>query len=412
MPAQTVWRRRRAPAALPLRRGCVYYRGAVARRSRHRKHRSATGYVWLGLFFVAVAVVAVTTVSVLHGGRAATTKKTAARQTPHSTPTKPKPAVTSVSIVAGGDLMADQGVASFIQTYGANAVLAGVEPLLSHADLAFVNLESPLSDKGTRQAWKDVTFEGDPRMAPALASAGVDVVTMANNHAMDYGAAALLDTISRLKRVHVAVVGAGASATAALAPAIIERHGIKVAFLGYSDVLPAGYVAGSGPGIAPARSDMTKVIDDIRAAKAKADFVVVAFHWGVEYDQTPNPDQVAEGHAAIDAGADLVMASHPHVLEGVEAYHGGLIAYSLGDFVFEHSSRETGETVLITTDVSKTQITAKLTPVYLSSQGIPKVVKGYDAAVILKRMQDLSRQLHTTVVVTGDTAMVSIKRPR
>jgi poly-gamma-glutamate capsule biosynthesis protein CapA/YwtB (metallophosphatase superfamily) len=399
-------------AALPLRRGCVYYRGAVARRSRHRKHRSATGYVWLGLFFVAVAVVAVTTVSVLHGGRAATTKKTAARQTPHSTPTKPKPVVTSVSIVAGGDLMADQGVASFIQTYGANAVLAGVEPLLSHADLAFVNLESPLSDKGTRQAWKDVTFEGDPRMAPALASAGVDVVTMANNHAMDYGGAALLDTISRLKRVHVAVVGAGASATAALAPAIIERHGIKVAFLGYSDVLPAGYVAGSGPGIAPARSDMTKVIDDIRAAKAKADFVVVAFHWGVEYDQTPNPDQVAEGHAAIDAGADLVMASHPHVLEGVEAYHGGLIAYSLGDFVFEHSSRETGETVLITTDVSKTQITAKLTPVYLSSQGIPKVVKGYDAAVILKRMQDLSRQLHTTVVVTGDTAMVSIKRPR
>ena len=412
MPAQTVWRRRRAPAALPLRRGCVYYRSAVAPRSRHRKHRSATGYVWLGLFFVAVAVVAVTTVSVLQVGRAATTKKTAARQTPHSTPTKPKPVVTSVSIVAGGDLMADQGVASFIQTYGANAVLAGVEPLLSHADLAFVNLESPLSDKGTRQAWKDVTFEGDPRMAPALASAGVDVVTMANNHAMDYGASALLDTISRLKRVHVAVVGAGANATAALAPAIIERHGIKVAFLGYSDVLPAGYVAGSGPGIAPARSDMTKVIDDIRAAKAKADFVVVAFHWGVEYDQTPNPDQVAEGHAAIDAGADLVMASHPHVLEGVEAYHGGLIAYSLGDFVFEHSSRETGETVLITTDVSKTQITAKLTPVYLSSQGIPKVVKGYDAAVILKRMQDLSRQLHTTVVVTGDTAMVSIKRPR
>jgi poly-gamma-glutamate capsule biosynthesis protein CapA/YwtB (metallophosphatase superfamily) len=397
---------------LPLRRGCVYYRGAVARRSRHRKHRSATGYVWLGLFFVAVAVVAVTTVSVLRVGRAATTKKTAARQTPHSRPTKPKPAVTSVSIVAGGDLMADQGVASFIQTYGANAVLAGVEPLLSHADLAFVNLESPLSNVGTRQAWKDVTFEGDPRMAPALASAGVDVVTMANNHAMDYGAAALLDTISRLKRVHVAVVGAGANATAALAPAIIERHGIKVAFLGYSDVLPAGYVAGSGPGIAPARSDMTEVIDDIRAAKAKADFVVVAFHWGVEYDQTPNPDQVAEGHAAIDAGADLVMASHPHVLEGVEAYHGGLIAYSLGDFVFEHSSRETGETVLITTDVSKTQITAKVTPVYLSSQGIPKVVKGYDAAVILKRMQDLSRQLHTTVVVTGDTAMVSIKRPR
>ncbi len=384
----------------------------MAPRSRHRKHRSTTGYVWLGLFFVAVAVVAVATVSVLHAGRADPTKKTAAHPTPHSTPTKPKPAVTSVSIVAGGDLMADQGVASFIQTYGANAVLAGVEPLLSHADLAFVNLESPLSDKGTRQAWKDVTFEGDPRMAPALASAGVDVVTMANNHAMDYGAAALLDTISRLKRVHVAVVGAGASATAALAPAIIERHGIKVAFLGYSDVLPAGYVAGSGPGIAPARSDMTKVIDDIRAAKAKADFVVVAFHWGVEYDQTPNTDQVAEGHAAIDAGADLVMASHPHVLEGVEAYHGGLIAYSLGDFVFEHSSRETGETVLITTDVSRTQITAKLTPVYLSSQGIPKVVKGYDAAVILKRMQDLSRQLHTTVVVTGDTAMVSIKRPR
>jgi poly-gamma-glutamate capsule biosynthesis protein CapA/YwtB (metallophosphatase superfamily) len=370
--------------------------------------------VWLGLFFVAFAVVAVAVVSELRVGRATTKKLTVARKTPRSTPTapKPKPTATSVTIVAGGDLMADQGVASYIQTYGATSVLAGVERLLSAADFAFVNLESPLSNLGTRQTWKDVTFEGDPHMAAAIASAGIDVVTMANNHAMDYGSVALLDTIARLKKVHVAVTGAGATAAAAYAPAILTHNGVKVAFLGYSDVLPVGYIAGSGPGIAPARSDMTRVIEDIRAAKAKADFVVVAFHWGVERDQTPNADQIAEGHAAIDAGADLVMSSHPHVLQGVEAYHGGLIAYSLGDFVFEHSSRETGEAVLITTDVSKTEITATLTPVYLSDQGIPKIVKGYDAAVILQRMQDLSSQLRTKVVVTGDTAMVTIKRPK
>jgi poly-gamma-glutamate capsule biosynthesis protein CapA/YwtB (metallophosphatase superfamily) len=386
----------------------------VAPRSRHSTYRSATGYVWLGLFFVAVAVVALVGFTELGFVGATTKKQSVARTTPKARPTtpKPKPTATSVTIVAGGDLMADQGVASYIQTYGATSVLAGVEPLLSAADFAFVNLESPLSNVGTRQAWKDVTFEGDPRMAPALASAGVDVVTMANNHAMDYGSVALLDTIARLKRVHVAVTGAGATAAAAYAPVILTHKGIMVAFLGYSDVLPAGYVAGSGPGIAPARSDMTKVIEDIRAAKAKADFVVVAFHWGVERDQTPNADQIAEGHAAIDAGADLVMSSHPHVLQGVESYHGGLIAYSLGDFVFEHSSLETGQTVLITTDISKKEITATLTPVLLSNQGIPKIVKGYDAAVILQRMQELSRQLGTKMLIGGDTATVTIKRPK
>jgi poly-gamma-glutamate capsule biosynthesis protein CapA/YwtB (metallophosphatase superfamily) len=370
--------------------------------------------VWLGLFFVAVAVVALVGLTELGFVGATTKKQSVARTTPKARPTtpKPKPTATSVTIVAGGDLMADQGVASYIQTYGATSVLAGVEPLLSSADFAFVNLESPLSNLGTRQAWKDVTFEGDPRMAPALASAGVDVVTMANNHAMDYGSAALLDTIARLKKVHVAVTGAGATTAAAYAPVILKHKGVKVAFLGYSDVLPAGYVAGSGPGIAPARSDMTKVIEDIRAAKAKADFVVVAFHWGVERDQTPNADQIAEGHAAIDAGADLVMSSHPHVLQGVESYNGGLIAYSLGDFVFEHSSLETGQTVLITTDISKKEITATLTPVLLSNQGIPKIVKGYDAAVILQRMQELSKQLGTKLLIGGDTATVTIKRPK
>jgi poly-gamma-glutamate capsule biosynthesis protein CapA/YwtB (metallophosphatase superfamily) len=234
---------------------------------------------------------------------------------------------------------------------------------------------------------------------------------MANNHAMDYHAPALLDCLRRLKAVHVRVVGAGATAAAAHAPAIFRtKSGLRVAFLGYSDILPAGYVAGSGPGIAAARTNMARVKADIRAAKRRADIVVVAFHWGVQLRQTPTAEQLSEAHAAINAGADLVMSHHPHVLEGLQAYHGGLICYSFGNLVFSHSSRLTGETILLRMVISKTTIRATLIPVYASATGVPSLVRGSAAQRILTRMRSLSARLGTIVRVSGIRATVVVKR--
>ena len=308
-------------------------------------------------------------------------------------------------------MMGDNRVKSYIQIHGAKAVLAGIKPVLTGADLAFANLESPLSNLGSEQAWKDVTFRGDPRLASALGWAGFDVVTMANNHALDCQASALLDTIKRVNKAGVKVVGAGKNAAAAHTPAIITtKRGVKVAFLGYSDILPLGYTAGSGPGIAGGRTNMAKVKADIRAAKRRADFVVVAFHWGIEYQQPPTQQQQSEARVAINAGADLVMSHHPHVLEGLEAYHGGLICYSFGDLIFDHVSRETGETILLRCIVSAKGITAKLVPVYADTNGIPSVQHGSSAAAILRRMKHLSAALGTKVRISGDTATVTVKR--
>ena len=241
-------------------------------------------------------------------------KKTAVKHTASASPrgsvtaitsASPSPSSAGVTVAAGGDLIADQGINTFIESDGAEAVLAGVAPVLEAADVAFISLESPLSDIGKPKKGKEITFEGDPRMVDGLVSAGVDVVTMANNHAMDYGDLALLGTIRRLGIADVGITGAGKDVDAAYTPSTLTTEsGATVAFLGFSDIIPQDFLADSGPGIAGARIDIPRMITSIKTAARNADFVVVSFHWGVEYDQTANADQVADAYAAVDAGAD------------------------------------------------------------------------------------------------------------
>ena len=394
------------------------------RRTSGAGRSSPAGLAWLVVFVIVVAVIGGVAFTTFRGrdgdgGTSSGTGGTAGTPTPtaraaggvvSATPSPtPSPTATALSVVAGGDVMGDRRVDSYIRAHGSASVLSGIADVLRPADLAFVNLESPLSTLGRAQTWKDVTFAGNPALASALGKAGVDVVTMANNHAVDYGAEALLDTIARLNKAGVEVVGAGRDKASAWRAALIERGGLKVGCLGFSDILPQGYTAGSGPGIAAARVDASQVAAAITATKRKADIVVVAFHWGIEITRTPIAAQVAEAHAAIDAGASLVIGSHPHVLQGFEAYHGGLIAYSLGDLVFDHSSVETGETVLLQATVGAAGgIRAELIPVYLSSDGVPAVVSGAEAATILTRVQELSGALHTVVKVKGDRGLIRV----
>ncbi len=318
-----------------------------------------------------------------------------------------------VRVVSGGDVMSDRGVKAYAKQYGADAVLSGVAPQLQAGDAAWVNLEGPISTVGSPVAGKDYTFEGSPAMADALATAGIDVVTLANNHAVDYGPSALMDTIKNLKAAGIQVAGGGRDFAAAHTPALVQtKAGATIAFLGYDDVIWPGYAATAAQaGIAEAVTDMAQVKKDIREAAKEADFVVVAFHWGFEYEHYPIAQQTSEGHAAIDAGADLVIGHHPHVLQGFEAYHGRLIAYSLGDFVFDHYSVETGQTVLVDAVVTPTGVKATLIPVYVSSNGIPAVQHGASAKTILALVKEYSAPLDTHVSIKGDTATVKAGKP-
>jgi poly-gamma-glutamate capsule biosynthesis protein CapA/YwtB (metallophosphatase superfamily) len=318
-----------------------------------------------------------------------------------------------VRVVSGGDVMTDRAVKSYAAQYGTSAVLAGIAPQLEAGDAAFVNLEGSLATIGSPAGGKDYTFEGPPAMAKALAGAGIDVVTMANNHAVDYGRAAFMAGIKTLEKAGVQVAGGGKDFAAAHSAAVVTtKDGVTIGFLGYDDVIWPGFAAtATEAGIAEAVTDMSQVKKDVRDLAKRVDYVVVGFHWGIEYTHYPIAQQTSEAHAVIDAGADLVIGSHPHVLQGFETYRGALISYSLGDLVFDHFSVQTGQTVLVDAVVTPTGVKATLVPVYVSSSGIPAVQHGTSAQTILSLVKEYSKPLGTYVHITGDTATVKAGKP-
>ena len=218
-----------------------------------------------------------------------------------------------------------------------------VKPAVQGADLFVVNLECPFTARGEKIP-KNFNFRARPELVAALAAGGVEAVSLANNHLMDYGAQGLFDTLDTLDHSRVLHFGAGRSLAEARAPLVLERGGVRLAFLGYfflgdRNIEPLEVLAAPGkPGVAGDHEDEAKMLrmvkEDIAAARTQADLVIPFFHWGKEGQHVPEPYQVRLAHAAIDAGAAAVFGSHPHVLQGMELYRGAPVLYSLGNFVF------------------------------------------------------------------------------
>lgn len=246
-----------------------------------------------------------------------------------------------VTLAAVGDIMLGRSIAGTVAARGANYPFAAAAPLLAGADLRFANLELPLTERG-RPAPKDYVFRASPDSAIALKDAGFGVITLANNHMLDYGAEGLLDTVAALDRVGVMHIGAGRDSATAHSPTVATVNGLRVAFLGYINTpndSRSGWVAESmaagpsSPGVAWGLAESVR--RDVAAARQQSDLVIVAMHSGYEYTTAPNDVQRAIAYAAIDAGAALVIGAHPHVLQGIEFYKNAPIVYSLGDFVFD-----------------------------------------------------------------------------
>ncbi|MEZ4492158.1 MAG: CapA family protein [Dehalococcoidia bacterium] len=245
----------------------------------------------------------------------------------------------SVTLAAVGDVMLARSIGQLVLDEGATAVFQGVREELLDADITFANVESAISDRGT-PGQKGYTFEAPPETIAALVDAGIDIVAQANNHALDFGPAALLDTRARLEGAGIAVAGSGNNEAEARRPALLERWGVTFAFLAYVDTAAEGSYSQANwdatderPGVAWA--SIEEIVADVTSATAVAGVVVVSLHVGVEYSTTPSDLQRMYAEAAIDAGASLVLGHHAHVLQPVEEYNGGLIAYSLGNFVFD-----------------------------------------------------------------------------
>ena len=254
---------------------------------------------------------------------------------------------------AVGDVNFGDGPGTMIARFGPDYPWTSVGPLTSRADIAFANLECAVSLRGSPQAKKFV-FRGRPSAVRAMRRrGGIDVVSLANNHAGDYGDTALLDTLRSVRDAGITPVGAGADAASAYRPRIIRRLGLRVAFVGFSTILPFDFRAlGHDPGTAwgfPAR-----VRGAVRRARRRADVVVAAFHWGIERATRESAAQRALARVALRAGATAVIGSHPHVLQPIrQVPRRRLVAYSLGNFVFSASSPTTARTGILEVSLAR-----------------------------------------------------------
>jgi poly-gamma-glutamate synthesis protein (capsule biosynthesis protein) len=287
-----------------------------------------------------------------------------------------------VTLDAVGDIMLGRTVGDQVLTKGPQVVFAGVQSILDAADIRVGNLECALTDLGT-PAHKLYTLRAPPAAAKALSLGKFDVVSLANNHAMDYGYEGLSDAQKTLGQAGIATVGAGANFDQAHTPVFLQRNGLRLAFLAYVDVpverdgfdTRTWVASASQPGIAWADPDQIKA--DVSAARLKADLVIVLLHSGIEINTyLPNisDNQRLEAHAAIDAGAALVIGSHPHFLQSIERYHGGLIAYSLGNFVFDDYQGVADATIILRVTLTRLGVQSYDTVPVLIENGLPHVI--------------------------------------
>jgi hypothetical protein len=242
-------------------------------------------------------------------------------------------AAPTVSLAIVGDVMLADGPG--------RVIARGLDPLgpfgalLADADVRVANLECVVAAGGTAQAGKPWTFRADPRAADVIAR-HFDAVSLANNHSGDYGPAAFAEMLALLGRAKVGVFGGGRTLAEAHAPLLVERKGLRIALLGYDEMFPRSFEADTDrPGVAWGEDEQVRL--DIAAARAvdHADLVIPFMHWGVEHEPLADARQRTLARLMIDAGADAVIGSHPHVTQDVETYRGKPIVYSLGNFVFD-----------------------------------------------------------------------------
>lgn len=242
----------------------------------------------------------------------------------------PGPPTVTIGLV--GDLMFARDVVTLMEEHGPGYPFERVTRLFRGVDVLIGNLEGAFTNRGVR-ANKYYTFRAPPALAPTLREAGFDAVSLANNHALDFGPAGLIDTREALDALGVAHFGAGGDATEAARPLVLEASGFRLALLGFSAVRSSVFAGESRSGVAEAGYEA--VIAAVQAATAEADFVVVVFHFGTEYDPDPTEEQRLLARAAADAGATLVVGHHAHTLQPWERRGDALILYGLGNFVFD-----------------------------------------------------------------------------
>ena len=297
--------------------------------------------------------------------------------------------------MAVGDVMLGWEVGRKIVNKGPGAPWSGVDRYFEDADLIVANLECVISRLGERWPTKLIHLRTPLAAAESLSVGGVDVVSVANNHALDFGHEAFIDALRRLDAEGIAYAGGGADAQAAHSPVVIEENGLRVAFLGY--VLPFSsktsfhtrdWEAGiDRPGLAIGTPETVRT--DVIRARDLADIVVVMVHGGLEYRSRPIDKQKAFAAAALDAGATIVLGHHPHVLQGYRLRGGELTAFSLGNFAFARFDGAPNDTAILDVTLTPDGVASMDWIPLVIERGIPRPAQGGEIDRVLSRIPAL-----------------------
>ena len=291
----------------------------------------------------------------------------------------------AVTFAFGGDVHFEGSIRTKLLA-DPNTVLAPIAPVLSSADIAMVNLESAITEQNTPVP-KEFNFKAPATALDAIRAAGIDVVTEANNHTIDYGPQGLADTLAARAAKQFPVVGIGANATEAYAPYRVDVKGQRIAIFGATDVMGEEYVKAwtatdTQAGVASTKYDAeARMIAAIQAVRPEVDTIVVDLHWGVERVGCATDRQKQLARALVDAGADIIVGSHAHVLEGAGRLGTAFVDYGLGNFVFYNGSGEYGRTgVLMVTATGRDVDTYQWQPARIRNGGIPEPLPAGPAA--------------------------------
>lgn len=319
------------------------------------------------------------------------------------------PADPSVTLMFGGDVTLSDRVKQRLD--GNWAAAMAQFPEARSVDVAMVNLENPITDAPRKRSGKQFNFKSEAASVAALQAGGIDLVTLANNHTMDYNQPGLTDTLATLDRSDIHAIGAGENITEARRPKILEVKGQRIAYFGYYN---AHWHAATATSAGTNPRDNDTLAEDIRAVRNQVDWVVVNVHWGEELARYPASYQREIGRRAIDAGADLVVGHHPHVLQGAEIYKDRAIVYSLGNFIFGGNARSSYDTAVLKVALKDQQMKLEFVPVRVRNYQ-PRVAKGDRAREILQEITYLSRRfdrpLPTTTVLTARSALETATAP-
>lgn len=300
--------------------------------------------------------------------------------------------IEEVLIHFAGDTIFSNKVATKLEQKGYDFPYVHVRELFLKDDLTIVNLETPVTERGIEAENKTFVFKSSPKALPEMAKAGIDAVNLANNHSLDQGVEGLLDTMEHLDNNQILHVGAGKDREDAYAPIYVERKGIKIAICGFSRVIPeSGWAAGKKKAGVAVSYDSKLAVESIQEAHQHADLVFVVVHWGKERVTELEEHQSTLAREYIDAGADLVIGGHPHVMQGIEKYKDKWIVYSTGNFIFSKSNDpKTWDTAIFQAKCTRDgHCDLSLIPMH-TELAQPVTISTEDSVAILKEIESLS----------------------